>query len=388
MLHVLHTIASLAPRFGGTSRALADLCGKLATKGTKVSLVTQQCGAPGDESALPVTEQVSLHLVKAFPIERLRILYAPGFEKMVIDLCREQGVHVIHDNGIWLASNRSSASAARSLGVPFVVSPHGMLEPWALSQRAWGKNLAWRFYQKHDLMSAHLLHATSCQEARHLRAAGLSQPIAVIPNGIELPSYPAKLNDRDGIKTALFLSRLHPKKGLLNLVEGWSVVRPKNWRIIIAGPNEGNHRQKIERAIAESKLSDVFTFVGFVDGAAKADLYSRADLFVLPTFSENFGIVVAEALAYGIPVITTKGSPWEVLVEHKCGWWIDIGVEPLIEALRQATSLDAVTLLAMGSRGRKLVEELFSMSNTAGQMVEVYEWILGGGPPPACVITD
>ena len=122
-------------------------------------------------------------------------------------------------------------------------------------------------------------------------------------------------------------------------------------------------------------------------GEEKDILFRDADLFILPTFSENYGVVVAEALSYGIPVITTKGAPWEGLVSYHCGWWVDIGVEPLAKALREAVSLSGYERRAMGARGRQLVEARYAWSSVAMDMKAVYEWTLGGGRAPSCVLT-
>lgn len=126
-------------------------------------------------------------------------------------------------------------------------------------------------------------------------------------------------------------------------------------------------------------------WVGEVDEMAKWDLYGSADLFVLPTFSENFGIVVAEALASGVPVVTTTAAPWGALAEHRCGWWVDVGVEPLAEALREATALSDAARHTMGRRGRALVEERYSWAHVAEQMRTAYGWVTGNGDRPECV---
>ncbi|MGB5063775.1 MAG: glycosyltransferase, partial [Candidatus Competibacter sp.] len=161
------------------------------------------------------------------------------------------------------------------------------------------------------------------------------------------------------------------------------------WKMIIAGPDEGGHQKIVEAAIQHAGLQDDFEFPGsVVYGDEKEALYRSAEVFVLPTFSENFGLVVAEALACGVPVITTKGAPWEGLLTHRCGWWIDIGVEPLVAALREAMNLPPDTLRDMGRRGRAYVEQNFGWPGIAQQMLSVYRWVLGQGDKPDCVMSD
>jgi glycosyltransferase involved in cell wall biosynthesis len=156
--------------------------------------------------------------------------------------------------------------------------------------------------------------------------------------------------------------------------------------MIIAGPDEGDHWPQVEEAIRRANLGEVFTYIGAIRDSDKWDLYRQADLFILPTHSENFGVVVAEALASGLPVITTKGAPWGEIVKENCGWWVEIGVDPLAKALREATSLPANALDNMGERGRRMVVERFAWRRIAGDMLSVYRWMLDGGDAPPCVM--
>jgi glycosyltransferase involved in cell wall biosynthesis len=226
----------------------------------------------------------------------------------------------------------------------------------------------------------------------------------MIPNGVELPSLSASDGERAGVRcaensvtqpstrnpqpplrTALFLGRIHPIKGLLDLIKAWVLVRPQGWRVAMAGGDENNHRAEVEAAIQALDLAADFSFLGPVAGDAKWSLYQQADLFVLPSHSENFGIVVAEALASSVPVITTRGTPWEDLVTHRCGWWTDNGPEPLAAALRDALNRTDEERHEMGRRGRQLVEQKYSWPGIAAQMHAVYRWVLGEGEKPECV---
>jgi glycosyltransferase involved in cell wall biosynthesis len=241
------------------------------------------------------------------------------------------------------------------------------------------------------MRAAALIHATAEEEAANLRRLGLRQPIAVIPNAVELPTadeLSADSSRSKSTRTALFLSRVHPKKGLLNLIKAWHSLRPTNWELIIAGPEERGHRHEIERTIQRFGLEASIRFTGPAYGRDKAELFKRADLFILPTFSENFGIVIAEALSWGLPVITTKGTPWRMLEREGCGWWIDIGAESLGEALHQATALSDGERQAMGVRGRALVQREYTWPRIAQQMLTVYRWMIRGGPQPDCVRLD
>ena len=250
---------------------------------------------------------------------------------------------LVHSHGVWHPANHWAAQAARAWGVPLIIHPRGMLEPWALGQKPLKKRLALALFQRRDLESARAFVATSEMECEGLRRFGLKQPVAVIPNGVDFDDAAASdlggARRQDGERIALFLSRVHPKKGVLELVQAWGQVAPAGWRLRIAGPDEGGHWGQVERLVRQLGLGARVEYLGPVEGARKAALYREADLFVLPTFSENFGVVVAEALAHGLPVITTRGAPWADLETYGCGWWIEVGVEPLVVALREAMAL-------------------------------------------------
>jgi glycosyltransferase involved in cell wall biosynthesis len=363
------------------------LCAAQAAQGINVHIVSQAKSSLAGTKNLFYPQNVEIHLaLLALDSERLRFKYSPFFHRKVEDLCRKEGIQIIHNHDLWLPSNHAAARVARRLGIPLVIQPHGTLAPWALAHRAWKKRLAWALYQRRDLETASLFVATSDQEAESIRKVGLRQPIAIIPIGIDLPASVEPIHREVMTRHALFLSRIHPVKGLLNLVAAWDQVRPKGWKMIVAGPDEENHRVQVERAVKNAKLEQDFEFVGPVTGVAKEMLYREADLFILPTFSENFGIVIAEALSYGVPVITTHGAPWQTLVTNGCGWWVEVGAQPLAEAIRRAVALSDAERHEKGKRGRAFVETELSWPEIASEMLAVYDWIGGIGTKPKYVL--
>jgi glycosyltransferase involved in cell wall biosynthesis len=300
-------------------------------------------------------------------------------------LCREQGFQLIHNHGVWLSQNHAASAVARKLNLPLIHSPRGMLTLQQIGDKALKKRLAWWLYQKRDLAAARAVHVTAESEGDDLRALGHRGPLALIPNGVEIPAWRKKKPRQGKTRMALFISRIHPKKGLPNLIEAWAAVKPKNWKMRIVGLDEDGHRARLEKQAREKGLEGVFEFSGPLYGEAKWDLYGNADLFILPTLSENFGIVVPEALACGVPVITTEGAPWAGLRENKCGWWVPVGVEPLAGALREGTRTTDAQRESMGRRGRAWVEKSFTWESVALKMKALYGWILKGGTPPPFV---
>lgn len=387
-LVVTAVIPTMALAAGGPTFSVAALCEATALAGTEQSLFTVQTPA-GAAEHFPSPELVETIPLKGLHFQRPRIIWAPCFRSTFHAFCRKRRVQVIHSHEIWTQPNNAAISVARELGIPYIISTHGMLEPWAWRYRAWKKRPAWWLWERRNLSSAAALRATAHQEVQALRALGLLNPIALIPNGVDLPplDQTSRINgQKPAIHNALFISRIHPKKGLLNLVAAWSRLRPKGWRMIVCGPDECGHTEQVKQAAREAGLSDDFEIKPPVYGAEKEALYASAHLFVLPTFSENFGIAIAEALAARVPVITTKGAPWEELLKYKCGWWIDLGVEPLAAALHEAMSLSDQERHEMGERGRCLVEKNYSWPKIGKDILAVYEWILGRGARPACVI--
>ncbi|WP_103019789.1 glycosyltransferase [Salinibacter altiplanensis] len=384
-MHVLLTIASLDHRGGGTSQTVAQTARHLAEMECTVTILT----FASDRASVPVPSSSSLtvqrvetgpkpwHLwgnLKRFRTRLRRCLQAAPSET------------VLHDNGLWLPVNHVVAREAQRAEIPRVVSTHGMLEPWSVQHKALRKRVAWWLYQRRDLRRAEVLHATADAEARTLRSAGLDNPIVVAPNGVDLPPSPnEEVPDSDGPRVCLFLSRIHEVKGLPNLVEAWARLHPDKWKVVVAGPDEDGHEQEVRERVRAQGLTARFEFVGPVEGKEKKDLFRRADTFVLPTHSENFGIVVAEALSYGVPVITTKGAPWQDLVEHECGWWVEVGVEPLVAALEEATQLSPAERRAMGERGRELVRQKYTWSQVASTLAATYKWTLGRQKRPDAV---
>lgn len=316
--------------------------------------------------------------------------WLPGAKRLVfssslmsaVDQAAHRGA-VLHGHGLWLMPNIQPAHIAVRYGVPYIVSPRGMLGLDALRFSAERKNLVWALAQRRALESAQCFHATSMAEYEDIRRMSLRAPVAVIPNGIHVPD-----GEPAPTRTILHLGRIHPKKGIDRLIVAWSRLAGdfQDWQLRIVGPSEIGCRAALEGQVLRQSVPRV-RFDDALYGNDKWTAYRGAGLFVLPTLNENFGIVVAEALAAGTPAIVTKGAPWPGLVEQRCGWWIDHGVDTLEAALRQALAIAPAERLAMGMRGRDWMRREFGWDAIARRMAATYAWCLGNGERPEWIVT-
>jgi glycosyltransferase involved in cell wall biosynthesis len=385
MNNIIHIIANLAKIYGGPTRSVSSLCDALVSCGNQISLVTQKSHEDlVTDMNLPLKQEVNLHYFNALNI--FRITYTVGYKRKLLNLMAAGRYDLIHSHGLWLQCNYLSARMARLYNIPHIVSPRGALGTWAFHHRSWKKMPMWHLWQKRTLESASAFCATSYQEAESIRSYGFRQPVSIIPNGVDIPASCTHHEHQEKMKTALFLSRIHPMKGIVPLVRAWSLLRPAGWRLIIAGYNEEGYLRTVKDEINKAGIASAVELVGPVEGDEKKRLFENANLFLLPSYSENFGIVIAEALSYGIPVITTNATPWKVLIDNRCGWWIDVSQEALIKTLREAISLPDEERIAMGMRGRMLISSEFGWTEIGRKMSVFYDWMLGKGARPDFVL--
>lgn len=376
-MNIVHAVETVSRNAGGLPVAVAELAASLA-KLDGENIACEILSAQGGR-AIDIDEAVAVHRLGSVNAWFAAVPpYPPGT--------------VVHQHGIWAPFSVTAGRCAKRRGLPLLLSPHGMLEPWAMAHHRWRKWLAMLAYQRRNLESADVLHATSKAEAERFREIGLTAPIAEISLGVDpIPSEPRNPEAAAAPKErrqVLFLSRIHPKKGIDLLLEAWAGLDAPEWELVIAGNDDGGHQAELEALARKLSLGrDRVRFAGPLFGAEKDTAFRRADLFVLPSHSENFGIVVPEALQYGLPVITTTGTPWHALPEEDCGWQIGPTIAALGETLANALALPDEKRRAMGERGRAFVVREHRWPAIAAKYVAVYRWISRGGDDvPAWVL--
>jgi glycosyltransferase involved in cell wall biosynthesis len=376
---LIEVVPAISEDAGGPSYSVVRLTESLAERGCDVTLAALEWGPL---SRRPI-------FVKTFPVAAgpRRLGRSPAMARWLTLQARTGEMVLFHNHSLWMMPNVYPGLIARRHAVSYVVSPRGTLSNWAINSGSVVKRLFWPLVQRPSLAALSCWHATSDAEYSDIRACGFRQPVAVIPNGVDLPDLPAK--ERSDVRTLLFLGRIHPIKGLDVLLRAWRATQQRfgEWRLIIAGPDNDGHLARVQTLASDLKLERVY-FVGPLYGRDKWLAYGNSDLFVLPTHSENFGLAVAEALAAGTPVIVTRGAPWQALRKYQAGWWIDIGLEPLIAAFEEAFDLPEERLCWMGNNGRAWMQREFSWNAIGLEMANFYRWLCGRGDRPASVRVD
>lgn len=374
-----HIVNSIDITSGGPARSVTHLIRSLSRTDGNLNIVLHTGKSEKPIVSSFETENIDLKFYDYNHLGRLKSL------SKVLSL---KQIDLLHGHGLWQLPVHQMSRYAQKHNIPYVITPRGMLEPWSLTQSKFKKEIALTLFQGKDLRLASCIHATAKLESDNIRALGYKNPIATIPNGINLDEFPVYEKQISKKRKVLFLSRIHAKKGIELLIKAWEdldAVITEGWEVEIVGNGDETYIESLKNLINSLKMEEVITISKPVFGEAKLQKYKNASLFVLPSYSENFGIVVAEALASKVPVITTKGTPWEELNSYHCGEWIDIGQEPLKASLVKMLSKSPEELQELGNNGRKLIEKTYSMEAVANQMGQLYEWILYGGDQPKFV---
>ncbi|MGC6458299.1 MAG: glycosyltransferase [Akkermansiaceae bacterium] len=348
---------------------------------------------------------------KVFPVTGPKFF---GYSPLLAQDLKESDAPLLHLHTLWQYPSCLANQWVNGSQKPYLVTPNGMLEPWAIRNSNWKKRIALFAYEKKMLEGAACLHANTSKEADDFRSFGLNNPIAIIPNGVTLPREPKTEPLKPELKTLLFLGRIHPKKGLANALRAWRRCQEvgargkEEWQFVVAGWDQGGHENELKEQCREAGVSvgsvtleDFFSkgpkaasskerpsvvFVGEAFGNHKDELLRRADSFILPSFSEGLPMAILEAWSYGLPVLMTDHCNLPEGFAYQAAIRIGTESDSIAQGLRELMKMSAGQRSEMGQRGRQLVEAKFTWPQVAAQMMEVYEWVLGRREKPGCVV--
>ena len=393
VLQVTHVVDSLNEQRGGMPRSALGLCEAISASNCKVNLCAVDLGSSFGPLLTSSCENVSINCVPCRSVKHVNISLPKGFRGMLMNA--GQHPNVIHSHGIWSSVCNDAAVFSKKLSVPHVISPRGMLEESALRRSAWKKAIAKYCYVLKNLKAAQCIHALTAQEAMSVRRMGLKNPIAIIPNGISLGPFEkarcrAPLQKRRDKKTILFIGRIHPIKGLKHLLIAWARIKKQfsGWEVVIAGPDDDNHLLELQQITRDNQMEDSVIFRRSVYGKAKEELLHSSDIFVLPSFSEGFSMVLLEAMASRLPVVISSFAGCPEVVSAGAGLLADPNANSFEQALTKVLSMKDEQRLKMGSNASALVTERFQWDAVAAQTISLYGWLQGAEEQPGFVHED
>ncbi len=373
---------SISRMNGGISDAMRNLT---------VAIAADKRYLPVAFSARDVYTQIDEPLwgdmpTRTFPTRGSRLFgYAPGLAAAL----ETWNADILHVHGIWTYPSVVAPRWSRGTR-PYLVSPHGLLKPWALRNSRWKKRIAALLYEDKDLRNAACLHALNPAEAEALRQYGLKNPICMIPNGTTMRAETALQVSRNS-RSILYLGRIHPSKGLHSLIEAWRTVSEDaaagGWRLTIAGWDQNGHRAELERLADQLQVRSSVEFLGPQFGADKDRCLAATSAFILPSKSEGLPVSILEAWSWKLPVLMTR----ECNLPEGAAAGAAIMMEPeansIAAALRQLFFLTDSEREQFGLNGRSLVDQHYQWQQIGKSMADVYDWILGQGPKPDCILS-
>lgn len=370
-------VGSVSLASGGVSEAVRSLCLSLRRSGLAPEIFSlRQPGALlRDFSGIP------LHLadVKGPP----GFGYASGLSRLL----RERQPDILHVHGLWMYQSVAARRWAAETGHPYLASPHGMLDPWALGNSAWKKRLAWRLYEGAHLRSAALIHALCEPEREAIARLGLPEPVVVVPNGVD-PPPPRFSPSRNGrapwrdlpetAKVLLFLGRVTPKKRVAELLRAWARVSSADpaWHLAVVGPVDDGYREELDTIVRQSGLSNRIHMTGPAYGDVRQAAYASADAFILPSISEGLPMAVLEAFANGMPALLTRQCNLPEAFADGCALAIGADELSISEGLLKLFAMPEAARLSMAGKARGFATKNFDWDAVGARFAEIYSAVL------------
>ena len=376
-MRIIHVVPAVTNESSGPSYSIVSICKSLVRCKLDVQLLSLDWA--------PIKSPPKFLITFRMGWMPRRLGQSPRLFRYLLDQVRSKKIDIVHNHGMWQMNSLYPGWAVKKSESKLIVSPRGTFSEWAMSNGSFVKKFFWVLLQKPALGCTKCFHATSDSEYRDIRRLGFHQPVAIIPNGIDIPNLPEKKINK--LHTLLFLGRIHPVKGLDLLLHAWKEVQSlfPEWQLIVAGSDDdyygkSGYLNKMSDLSVRLDLQRIH-FVGELNGIDKSKAYFNADLFILPSYSENFGVTVTEALASGTPVIATHGTPWKELESRRAGWWVNNDIDSLALCLKTALHYSRSDLSKMGFRGREWMKNEFSWQQIAKKMLKTYKWLFDKNQP-------
>jgi len=392
-MKIINLIENLDDTYGGPAKSVPYMCKYL----NDIDVDTEMLSIKYNENEHnSIVSKYKLHWqsFKYNLVKKSR--YSKDLKNYLDNHLKKENNIILHTHNSWNYIPYIAYKMSVKHNVPLIMAIRSSLYEWSLQQNRLQKQIAWVLFQKNALKHATCIHITESKELDAVRKLGIKTPVALVPNGVEFDEFKNLKNKIESKKSLglnidkkyiLFISRLHPKKGLEYLVNGWIKLAQdfKEWDLLIVGPEyDKQYVEEIKINIRNNNLEERVVFKGMLKDQSRVDAFGASDLFVLPSHTENFGIAIAEAMVAKLPVITTHGTPWREIEEKDAGWWVELNQENIDNALEEALGCSDEELKKKGLNGFELIQK-YEWKYQAKKMKQVYEWILGYGDKPEFV---
>ncbi|MEH1849643.1 MAG: glycosyltransferase [Nostoc sp.] len=392
-MKILMVIPALGNVYGGTTKVVLDLAESVGKLGVSVDIIASNANGL-TKIDVPLNKWITKKSYRVQYFSYLKFLDYKFTWSMTKWLFHNVSDYdIVHTNAIFSYPILAAHLACQFRIVPYIATPHGMMEPWALAYKAWKKKFYFTFFEKPSLQKANAIQIIASTEARQINTLDLKTPLIFVPNGINmtdfesLPSaelfYEQFPNTRN--KTLIiFLGRIDPKKGLDLLATAFAKAHEKfpETHLIVAGPDNTGFLPTAESYFSEAGCKDAVTFTGMLTGAIKYAVLAAANIYVAPSYSEGFSMSVLEGMAAGLPCLITTGCNFPEAAEAKAASVVDINVTQIANALIGLLQ-DPIQAKNMGDRARKLICENYTWDRIASKLISVYTDILENQTIPA-----
>lgn len=381
-MHLVVITANISRFGGGPFESVRRLSQTLSrAEGVDVTVLGLSRGAEREDIEAWAPLDLVACPVLAFPTFK----FAPALDAALSRAAPD----IVHRHGLWSYPSVATRKWHGATGKPYVISPRGMLDDWAIKNSRWKKQIARLLYERRHLSSAACLHALSEAEYAAIRRRGLRNPVCVVPNAVDMPGdspgipAPWATTGQTRKRVLLFLGRVHPKKGVIELLEAWQRLqrhhaRARDWQLAVVGWEDGSHGIRSLAAAREPSVS----WLGPVFGAEKHACFTAADAFILPSFSEGVPMAVLEAWSHGVPTLITRACNLPEGFEAGAAVEIAPDSDSIEAELKRLFEMPPERLAAIGAAARELARSRFGWPAIAERMLAVYRWLLEGGQVP------